>query len=648
MKNEKVRIIIVILTAVCLFVNIGIGERGSWDCEKCGKKGNAGKFCGNCGSPFPDGKAEDEISVSSSENSVPSGHDGREAADSAKAVWACPSCGKQNSSKFCPACGTSRSAAVCGSWKLSRVSLNHVDAPANALARSAYLDLWENGMCLFLLKDEDGFRHALGQWSQSQDEITITGNDFSYVIYFRNDEIAWDSEDACMFLSRTDRGIYTGQNAELGQVSRLRTYMISEASVLFDVSDAIDYYYYKDSDKEKLIETALEKLRAKYSLSEADRNLIDRLTDQRSETELILKDVNQGYHSFDALTGTMAFIKYRYPYTDVTSLIYEASSGLFDGLEDPGSYIYNPDEWNMLWENDGSSQAAIGIAMSADHEKNTWTISRVFPGGPAAKAGMRRGDVLLRIGDVPVDNFQTDNRLVSMLQGEAGSAIDITVLQAGREMTFHLIRDYVDIKLVQSTMLPNSVGLIALQEIGGNCEKEFTDALELLAAEGAKKIIIDLRNNSGGWMEKAQYIADLFMDQGDLGYLVYRDGQKDFSYPTKDGKIQVPLAVIVNENTALAAEFLAEALKEKASAAVVGVKTYGQNTLQVVLPLGENGGGYQLTVATFYSPDGLDFHNGVLPDYEVPLPAGDTGEYLFGDVEKDVQLREALNVLLYK
>ena len=131
--------------------------------------------------------------------------------------------------------------------------------------------------------------------------------------------------------------------------------------------------------------------------------------------------------------------------------------------------------------------------------------------------------------------------------------------------------------------------------------------------------------------------------------MVYKDGEEDHCYPTRAGRIQIPMVVLVNENSASASEIFAGAVREKAGATLVGVNTYGKGIVQVVLPVGSRGSGFQMTVAEYRTPEGAALHGvGLKPDVEIPLEEGDNGGYDFADVEHDPQLKKALEVMLEK
>ena len=136
------------------------------------------------------------------------------------------------------------------------------------------------------------------------------------------------------------------------------------------------------------------------------------------------------------------------------------------------------------------------------------------------------------------------------------------------------------------------------------------------------------------------------MDEGELCYLKYRDGLEHHEdYPTKNGKVDVQLTVLINENSASSSEILTGALRDCANATVVGVKSFGKGIIQGVYPIGDKGAGFQMTIAQYFTPSGQAVHNeGITPEYIVELPEGDNGMYEFADTEKDVQLKKAVEV----
>ena len=336
-----------------------------------------------------------------------------------------------------------------------------------------------------------------------------------------------------------------------------------------------------------------------------------------------------------------------YEETDPDRLIEYASRGVLAGLDDPYSFYYDPEEFKDMWEEDEGSYVGIGVMITSNMNTQICTISRVFKGGPAEEVGVQRGDILYRVGEDLMVNASNVDDAVDIMRGEPNTDVDVTFLRDGEEITFTITRREVIVNQIESTMLGDGIGYIALYEFAGECEKEFESELKRLVSEGAEGIILDLRDNPGGWVDQARYIADLFMDEGEICYLVYRDGVKRYDeYRTKDGKTNVKLVVLINENSASSAEILTGALQERAGAKVVGVKSFGKGIIQGVYPIGEDGAGFQLTIAQYFTPDGHKVHGeGIMPDIEVPLPEGDNGMYEFADVKNDIQLSAAVEAM---
>ena len=370
-------------------------------------------------------------------------------------------------------------------------------------------------------------------------------------------------------------------------------------------------------------------------------------TGNQSDTVTISREEYERYRQLDEVLELKEIIEqYYYQEPSQEDMLYGLSAGLLAGLKDPYSFYYTPEEWTKMWEDDEGEYAGVGILISSNYTTNLCTISRVFKGSPAEAAGVQRGDILYRIGEDLYVVPETLQDAVDIMRGTPGTSVDVTFLRKGEEITFTLKRANIVVNQTESAMLTDDIGLIALYEFSGKSDKEFETAFNELKAKGAKSLIIDLRDNPGGWVEAAQYIGDLFMDKGDLCYLVYRDGEEDHCYPTKDGREEIPLVMLVNENSASASEILTAALRERAGATVVGTTTYGKGVVQAVLPIGDEGAGFQLTVAEYMTPDGNHVHKvGLTPDVEIPLAEDDNGDYDFADKENDPQLKKALEVM---
>lgn len=364
------------------------------------------------------------------------------------------------------------------------------------------------------------------------------------------------------------------------------------------------------------------------------------------DTVTISRDEYERYKQFDTLLELMDLVDYGYfEEYDVQDMLDGAANGLLLGLGDPYTFYYTPEEYAELWEEDEGEYAGVGIQISTSYLTNLCTISRVFDNGPAREAGVLKGDILYKVEDLYV-NSATINDAVDIMRGTPGTTVHVVFLRGTQEMEYDLVRAQITVNRIEAGMLTDDIGYIYLYEFAGDCAAEFQESVTMLKEKGAKGLIIDLRDNPGGWVNDAEAIGDIFLDKGTLCYLQYNDGSREY-YRTKDGKTEMELVVLMNENSASSSEILAGALKDRANATIVGVQSYGKGIVQTVVGL-DDGAGMQMTIAQYYTPNGNAVHKlGITPDVEIHLPDGDVGMYEFGDLS-DPQLAKALGVMQQK
>lgn len=332
---------------------------------------------------------------------------------------------------------------------------------------------------------------------------------------------------------------------------------------------------------------------------------------------------------------------------DYTKVEEGAIRGLLQGLDDPYSVYFNPEEFAKYWEEDQGEYAGIGVQIQSKFEENICRITRVFKGSPAEEVGIKKGDILIKAGEVEV-NPTTLQEAVDFIRGEIGTTVDITILRGEEEIPFTVERRKIHINLIESTMLEGNIGLIQLYEFSGTSGDEFKQIYDDLSAQGMKGLIIDLRDNPGGWVNNAQSIADVFIDNDVLCYFEYRDGSREY-IRTKPGAKQMPLVVLINENSASASELLSGAFRDYGLAELVGSTTFGKGIAQEVQEIGANGAGLSYTVAQYFTPKGGQVHKeGISPDYEVELTDEEKLiDYDLGD-PADKQLSKAIEVMQNK
>lgn len=370
-------------------------------------------------------------------------------------------------------------------------------------------------------------------------------------------------------------------------------------------------------------------------------------TEDTGDTVTISRELYERYQKLDTVLDIMDLIEMGY-YEEVDEAkLYEgAAAGVLAATGDPYTFYYTAEEYAEMWEDDEGEYGGVGIQISSSYVTGICTISRVFDNGPAREAGVLKGDILYKVEDMYVSATNV-NDAVDIMRGTPGTTVKVTFLRGDEELTFDLVRAQISVNRIDSMMLTEDIGYIFLYEFAGDCAARFETALNDLVAKGAKSLIIDLRDNPGGWVNDAEAIGDLFLDKGTLCYLEYKDGQREYYY-TKDGKIDMPLVILVNEHSASSSEILTGALKDRAGATVVGVQSYGKGIVQTVMPVGKEGAGMQMTIAQYYTPNGNAVHKlGITPDVICELPKGDIGMYTFGDLS-DPQLARALEVMQEK
>ncbi|MDD6682526.1 MAG: S41 family peptidase [Clostridiales bacterium] len=329
-----------------------------------------------------------------------------------------------------------------------------------------------------------------------------------------------------------------------------------------------------------------------------------------------------------------------YQEPDVDALIESATRGLLYGLDDPYSFYYNSQEWTDLWADDEGEYAGIGLQLLGNYLDYTVTVTRVFEGTPAQQAGIRKGDLLVRVEDIEVDAYSMQNA-VNVMRGKVGEEVEIEIYRNGEYIVFQVPRAIIHVNRIEYTMLEDNVGYIVLYEFAGESQQEFADALAALKQQGATSLVVDLRDNGGGWVDAAIDIADLFLDKQVLVYSQDRYGNKE-EYKTKNGKDDIPLVILVNENSASSSEILSGGLQAAGRAEVVGTLTFGKGIIQTVITLSDQTDGFQMTYAQYFLSNDQAVHKiGITPDQTVEMPEDLKSTYFeLGDMN-DPQLKAA-------
>lgn len=320
---------------------------------------------------------------------------------------------------------------------------------------------------------------------------------------------------------------------------------------------------------------------------------------------------------------------------DETKLLDETIKGYINGLGDEYSEYMTKEEWEDFQADALGNYVGIGIYMSVDENNNVVVVSPIKD-TPAEQAGLKAGDVIVNVDDESVLGTSSDV-VSSRIKGVEGTKVKITVLRDTEYLDFEIERKAIKVYHVESKMLENNIGYISLLTFDEGCADEFKEAYNKVKSEGAQKIILDLRNNTGGLVNEALSIADMILPKNNkILITVNSKGDKEISESENDPIVDTDLVVLVNEYSASASEILVGALKDNQRAKVVGTKTYGKGVIQSVFML-QDGSALKLTVEEYYTPNETKINKvGITPDYEVNLNK---------DTEDDEQLNKAIELL---
>lgn len=305
---------------------------------------------------------------------------------------------------------------------------------------------------------------------------------------------------------------------------------------------------------------------------------------------------------------------------DIDQLTNSAIKGMLDQLGDPYTVYFSPGELDKFsGELNGDFE---GIGAELEIREHLPYVVRVFNGSPAEQAGLRSGDIILSIDNNSTQG-KTLTQVVEQLRGKKGTKVRIMVKRVGQpDFPLEITRNTIDLPTVTDNILEGQVGYIAIDSFGLETGEEFGNALIKLKEAGIKYLIIDLRYNGGGYVDAALEIAGYLLGKDKIVLLTEDREKYSDSYATElDALIApLPMVVLVNGQSASAAEILAGALQDYGRATLVGTNTYGKGTVQDILPLG-NGGALKMTTAYYLTPKGRRIDGqGLQPDRYIATP----------------------------
>lgn len=302
-------------------------------------------------------------------------------------------------------------------------------------------------------------------------------------------------------------------------------------------------------------------------------------------------------------------------YGKMGDIIYKA---MVSGLDDKYAAYYTKDEYKDISEKTKGEFCGIGAYISQGKNDNSLKVAGVVKGGPAEKAGIKKGDIIV---EVDGENIQgkDSSYAVSKMKGKKGTNVSISVVRKGNKkpITFNIKREVIHDNTVSYKMLDNNIGYISVSAFETVTKKQFKSAVDCLEKKNEKGLIIDLRDNGGGLLDTALDMLDHILPKKLVVYTKDKNGVAEEYYTKDDKEIKIPIVILVNGNSASASEVFCGALRDYGKAKLLGTKTFGKGIVQSSFAF-RDGTGLKFTTSKYYTPKGINIHGtGFEPDIKV-------------------------------
>ena len=290
---------------------------------------------------------------------------------------------------------------------------------------------------------------------------------------------------------------------------------------------------------------------------------------------------------------------------------------------DKYTVYYTADEYKSLLESTTGKFSGIG-AVCQKMDNGTILITEAYEEAPAYKAGIRKGDYVSKVDGQDITDMDLSTA-VALIKGEKGPSVHLEVIRDDTTFECDVVRDDIDIRTVSYSMRENDIGYILISQFDTVTTNQFKSALDDLTAQGMKGLVIDIRSNPGGVLGTVVDMLDEILPDGLIVYTQDKDGNKTEYKGSNKNELTVPLAVLVDGNSASASEIFAGAVQDYGIGKIIGTQTFGKGIVQTIRPM-TDGSAIKYTIAKYFTPKGQDIHgNGVTPDIVIEYEPSDDG-----------------------
>lgn len=320
-------------------------------------------------------------------------------------------------------------------------------------------------------------------------------------------------------------------------------------------------------------------------------------------------------------------------------------AGYILGIDDPNATYYTATEYAQLLDIQNGTLMGIGVEVVKDSSSGYAWVTKVYSGSPAADVGIQKGNYITQIDGTEVRGLAKET-VMDLLRGEEGTTVTITYLDSeSATKEVQVAHRKFDASTVEFQLLSSGYGYIRINSFNNSTPSDFDSALHQLMDQGAKGFVFDVRDNAGGILSSAVECIDILCPEGTVAQAQYKDGTVEEMGWSDENQIDLPMTVLVNEETASSAELFAAELKEFGKARLVGTTTYGKGTIQREPQQLSDGSAVSITVAALLTGNGNSFNGtGLSPDVEIALTEDKQMVYMMGP-ENDAQVGKAVETL---